>query len=73
MTINKLERVLWRIRANNPEATSYTNKELERAIMKEIGTDKVTYRRNRKALITLQYIKTYGKQRIKLTNRDLTE
>ena len=72
MTINKLERVMWRLRHRNQNNDTPTNRELELAIMMEIGTDKQTYKRNRKALIKLGWIKRYTKTRCKITNKDLT-
>jgi hypothetical protein len=72
MAINKLQRVLWRLRSKKPNTTTFTNQQLKRAIMLEIGTDPVTIKRNRQALKTLGWIKT-TKTLIKLTNTDLEE
>lgn len=73
MTIEKLERVMWRVRKNNPDTTIITNRQLELAIMQEIGTDKSTYKRNRLALVKLQWIKSHTKTKVQLTNKDLTD
>lgn len=73
MTINKLERVMWRLRVNNPNIDKVLNKQLRMAIMKECGTDQRTYARNREALIKLGWIKTRGNKWVILTNQDLTE
>ena len=72
MSIEKLERVMWRVRKNNPDTRRILNSELRKAIMLEIGTSPSTYIQNRKALITLGWIKTRGNKRIMLTNEDLT-
>ena len=72
MTLEALEQVLWRLRKNNPNNEHPTNKELRRAICYEIGTDMRTYHNNRKALIDMGWIKAYGRQRISLTDVDLT-
>lgn len=73
MGLDKLQRVLWRVRERNPNVANPTNRELELAIMMEIGTDKQTYKRNRKSLMKLGYIERYTKQRFKLTNKDLSD
>lgn len=72
MSVEKLERVLWRLRKNNPNTNKITNHELRRAIMHECGTDPSTYTKNRKALAYLGWIKA-RKSMIILTNKDLTE
>ena len=71
MTIEKLQRVMWRLRKNNPGNDTPSYKELRKAIAQEIGTDSRTYYVNRKALYLVGYIKAYGKQRLKITNEDL--
>ena len=71
MTIHKLERVLWRLRRRCPGNRYPSNLELHRAIMHEIGTDKLTYERNRQALIKLGWIQTNGNRRVYLTNEDV--
>ena len=71
--IEKLQRVLWRLRAASPEGQKISNQELIKAIMIEIGTDKRTYVSNRKALIRLGWIKTINKGCIELTGIDLTD
>jgi len=40
--------------------------------MYECGTDPLTYRNNRNALITLGWIKTYAGKRLQITDKDLT-
>jgi hypothetical protein len=72
MTIQKLERVLRRIRAENPGKVKVSNQILRRAIMHEIGTDARTVRDNRKALKDLGWIKC-EKSRFRLTGKDLTD
>ena len=73
MTIEALERVMWRIRKNNPNNLKPTNHELQRAIMYECGTSMRTYYDNRKSLITLGWIRKYNSKRIRLTNNDITD
>lgn len=72
MTVEALERVMWRIRKNNPNNDKPTNHELKRAIMYECGTDIRTYYANRRALISLGWIRKYNSKRIRLTNEDIT-
>ena len=77
MTINNLERVMWRLRKlavqkkyKNPNHAS--NFDLRRAIMFECGTNPRTICVNRKALIELGWIKTVGTSFIRLTNADIS-
>ena len=72
MTVEKLARVLWRLRKNNPGNDMPTWLELKRAIMYECGTDPRTYIFNRNALKNLGWIKVYNGKRLRLTNDDLT-
>ena len=71
MSVEKLERVLWRVRKRNPNKTQITNHELKRAIMYECGTDPKTYTNNRKALIVLGWLRSRGNY-VELTDNDLT-
>jgi len=71
MTVEKLRRVLWRVRERNPGNDKPTNLELMRAIMIEIGTDPRTYAVNRKALKKLGWVKRYNNSRVRLTNEDI--
>ncbi len=76
MTIEKLERVMWRLRHNYEDLANtkkIPNGVLHEAMMKEVGTDIRTYRANRKALIKMGWIKSVGKYAIKLTDKDITE
>ena len=73
MSIEKLQRVMWRLRKRNPNAEKIPNYELRRAIMYECGTHPKTHQTNRKALITLKWIKPYKKHYLVLTNNDLEE
>ena len=72
MGITNLERVMWRLRKNNPTNTPITNNELRKIIDVECGTDTRTYKSNRKALIRLGWICNYNKKKIKITNKDIT-
>ena len=73
MSVQKLERVLWRVRRYAPDTNRPTWTQLKRAIMYECGTDPKTYTAYRKALITLGWIKTERGRRFRLTNKDLEE
>lgn len=73
MTIDRLERVLWRLRKRNPHTKNPRWRELERAIMYECGTDPTTIRNNIRALKKLGWIKTLTGKRFTLTNKDLEE
>ena len=76
MTVEKLERVMWRLRKRHPAKDdvvthTVTNDELARAIMYECGTDPATISKNRSALKKLGWISIYNKSRVRLTNADL--
>ena len=72
LSVERLERVLWRVRKRNKDKSVITNLELKRAIMYECGTDDRTIYMNRKALKTLGWIKPRGTKKIELTDEDLT-
>jgi len=71
MTIESLERVMRRIREKYPNKDKISNNELQQVIMMECGTDIRTYNSNRRALIKLGWIKSYGRKRVILTNEDI--
>jgi len=71
MTLDKLNRVMWRLRKLNLEHPSYYD--LELAIMQECGITKNTYRTNKYALFKLGYCKRYTKKRFSFTDKDLTD
>ena len=73
MTVESLERVLWRVRKMHPKETSVPNKSLRMAIMKECGTDRRTIKANRLALMDLGWIKSKGKTYTILTGADMDE
>ena len=73
MSVEKLERVLWRVRKNNPNTKRITYYALKRAIMYECGTDPKTYKSNVTALRTLGWIKKHSQSQCELTDKDLTE
>lgn len=73
MTVERLERVMWRLRKWTPGSQVIHNNELRKAIMKECGTDDRTLKNNRKALIELGWIKTKNKTFIELTGADMDE
>lgn len=71
MTIEKLTRVMARVRARNPGAQKITRQELVRAIMIECGTCPQTYYNNKAALTTLGWIRK-KRRKFYLTGLDLT-
>ena len=73
MTVEKLKRVMWRLRSKCPDDDRPKWIELKRAIMHECGTDPKTYKHNRKALMELGWVKTYTGKRLKLTGEDLVD
>jgi len=72
MSVERLERVLWRLRKKHPDSDYPLWSDLEVAIMYECGTDRQTYYRNKRALIKLGWIVTHNRKRFRLTNNDLT-
>ena len=64
---------MWRLRKRNPGRDVVTNHELWLAITYEIGTDAVTYERNRKVMLKLGWLKVKGTQHVILTDKDLTD
>lgn len=72
MSIEKLERVMWRLRKLADGTRNPVNSLLEKAIMYECGTSRKTYTDNRRALIKLGWIKSHNTKRIRITDRDLT-
>jgi len=73
MSVEKLQRVLWRVRKNYPNVERYPWLALQRAVMLEIGTDPRTYWCNKKALIRLQWVRTENKAKFTLSGKDLTD
>lgn len=72
MTVEKLERVMWRIRQTYTYQLKYYNWTLlKQTIMKEIGTDKRTYTNTVKALRALKWIKSHNHNQFILTGKDL--
>jgi len=72
MTVERLARVMQRVRARFPGEDSIPRDEFRKCIMIECGTTKATFYNNKYALVKLGWIKT-SKTRIKLTGKDLTE
>ena len=72
MTVEKLKRVMWRIRAKYPGQNRIGWRKLRMAIMVECGTWDRTYYANAQALVNLGWIKR-DKKMIVLTGNDLTE
>ena len=71
MGLERLERVMWRLRKANPDVRSISNAQLRLAIMHECGTDPRTYKMNREALKRLGWVKAYV-HTVWLTNKDIT-
>lgn len=71
MGIDRLERVMWRLRKRHPGLDVVTNKQLRLAIMYECGTSPMTVVNNRKALKELGWIKPHGTSWVKLTGADI--
>lgn len=79
MTVDKLQRTMWRLRDQHPNAArndpqnhpKIPNNDLKKAIILEVGHDPRTYKAIRKALITLGWLKTWGKYNVIMTGKDL--
>jgi hypothetical protein len=72
MTVDKLKRVLWRLRKEIGTRTLVRRKELRRAIMIECGTSTSTYYVNRDALLAIGWLKRVN-CKFRITGLDLTE
>ena len=72
MTVETLKRVMWRLRAHQPDSRRRTNAALQQAIMHEVGTDPRTYKTNRRALVKLGWITTH-KSYVWLTDKDVSD
>lgn len=72
MTVEKLKRVMWRVRSKDPRADKVPIWTLKRAIMIECGTSPSTVQINKMAMVRLGWIKTH-KNMVYLTGKDLTE
>ena len=73
MGIDKLQRVMQRLRLEWTANSKPSYDVLRRAIIKEIGSSPSTYYQNKDALTRLGWIKTYNQKRFRMTDRDLTE
>ena len=75
MSIEKLKRVLWRLRHKYPTGEKIPLLALKHAIMREIGTSPMCYKQNKRALKTLAWIKhrNYDRWYFTLTDQDLTD
>ena len=71
MGIDKLKRVMWRLRQTYPNRLKISNKELRKTIDVEVGTDPSTYTKARAALLRQEYIERYGNHHVVLKNKDL--
>ncbi len=73
MSIEKLQRVMWRVRQNTPGSDRVKILDLRRAIMHEVGTDIRTYYVTKGALTLLGWIRAINNKWVKLTGKDLTD
>lgn len=73
MSVEKLQRVMWRLRSRNNSDLKIPVTELQRCVMLEIGTDPRTYVITKNALIRLQWIRTRKNRHIWLTGKDVCE
>ncbi len=71
MTVEKLERVMWRVRKQHPNTNMIPYNSMRLAIMKEIGVCQRTIQNNIKALKRLGWIKVHSRHKYLLTNEDL--
>lgn len=71
MSVERLERVMWRLRRRCPGNDRPPWSELRLAIMKECGTDPKTIKVNKRALKLLGWIKVNKGNAIELTGEDL--
>lgn len=69
MTIERLERVMWRLRKNKKPNRDH----LHDCIMRECGTDPITIKNNVAALKKLKWIVFSAGKDIELTGSDLNE
>lgn len=72
MGIDKLRRMMLRIRARHPDAKSIKEDDLKRVVIIEAGASPYCYKYNKNALIKLGWLKK-RKRRFVLTGNDLTE
>lgn len=73
MTVDKLARVMWRLRASNPDCNTIRMKELRKAIMIECGTDPRTYYKNKRALYHLGWVRARNNHFVTLTGADIKD
>ena len=71
MTIEKLERVMWRIRKYADGRDYISNTMIRKAIMFECGTSPSTIRDNRKAMKALGWIRARNKRSMYITDKDI--
>ena len=74
MSVERLERVMWRIRAKVGSHPKPIDREIViDAIMRECGTDDRTIYMNTKALRRLKWLRSHGKRKYVLTGVDIEE
>ena len=73
MSIEKLERVMWRLRKGLDPAYNPTRAKLDICIMKECGTSPSTLKANKAALKKLGWIKFQKGASITITGADINE
>lgn len=73
MGIEKLERVMWRLRSRNKGKSKVSNDELHKCVIFECGYTEATLWRVRKALIMIGWLKRHGTRSVIITDKDLTQ
>ena len=66
MTVEKLKRVVWRLREFKAPNNTYTNPQIRRAIMEEIGVDERTITRTIQRMLEFKMIEKGEFGKIKL-------
>lgn len=72
MGIDKLRRIMLRIRARHPDLKSIKIDDLKRVVIIECGTSPTTYKNNKNALVKLGWL-AKRKKRFVITGKDLLE
>ena len=73
MSIQRLERVMWRLRALNKGASKANRDDLRLCIMKEIGTSPTCVKENIRALKALKWIEMGRGKFLTLTGKDISD
>lgn len=71
--LDRLKRVMWRVRSENPKEERLTWDKLKIAVIKECGYSPGNYFNVKKALLKIGWITRHRKQKFNLTGKDITE